>query len=77
VVEEACVLLNKRDAELLSGLEDGHVVLAAAGSSDVLDARAGGAVDIVNEGELVRLVFVKPAEHKYHLQKRHWTHRHR
>ena len=52
VVEEADVLLHKGDAQLLGGVEDGTVVLAAAGGSNVLDARAGRAEDIVNEGEL-------------------------
>lgn len=52
VVEETDVLLHKGDAELLGRLEDGHVVLAAAGGGNVLDAGAGRAVDVVDEGEL-------------------------
>jgi hypothetical protein len=36
MVEETGVLLDKGNAKLLSGLEDGTVVLAAAGSGDVL-----------------------------------------
>jgi len=54
VVEETGVLLHEGDAEALGGLEDGTVVLAAAGGGNVLDARAGGAVDIVGEGELLK-----------------------
>jgi len=56
VVEETDVLLHKRDAQALGRLEDGLVVLAAARSSDVLDARAGDAVDIVSEGELLTVL---------------------
>jgi hypothetical protein len=53
VVEEADVLLDKRDAQLLGRLEDGDVVLTATGGGNVLDARLGGAVDVVGEGELL------------------------
>ena len=53
MVEEADVLLDKRDAQLLGRLEDGAVVLAATGGGNVLDARLGGAVDVVGEGELL------------------------
>ena len=53
VVEEADVLLHKGDAQLLGRLEDGHVVLAASRGGDVLDAGAGGTVDVVDERELV------------------------
>ena len=52
VVEETDALLHEGDAQLLGRLEDGRVVLAAAGSGDVLDAGAGGAEDVVDEGEL-------------------------
>ena len=52
MVEQTDALLDKGDAQLLGGLEDGSVVLATGGSGNVLDARAGGAEDIVNEGEL-------------------------
>ena len=55
VVEQTGVLLDEGDAELLSGLEDGTVVLGTAGSRNVLDAGASGAVDIVDEGELAQL----------------------
>ncbi len=53
VVEEADVLLNKGDAQLLGRVEDGHVVLAASWGGDVLDARFGGTIDVVGEGELL------------------------
>lgn len=52
MVEQSDVLLNKGNAELLSSLKHGTVVLAAARGSNVLDAGARGAEDIVNEGEL-------------------------
>jgi hypothetical protein len=52
VVEETDVLLDKGDAQLLGRLEDGHVVLATPRGGDVLDAGAGGTVDVVDEGEL-------------------------
>ena len=51
-MEEADVLLDKNNAKLLGSAEDGLVVLAAAGRCNVLGTRAGGAVDIVGEGEL-------------------------
>lgn len=52
VVEQTNVLLDESDAEFLGRAEDGLVVLAAGGSGDVLDARAGGAEDVVDEWEL-------------------------
>ena len=55
VVEQTGVLLDEGDAELLGGLENGTVVLATAGGGNVLDAGASGAVDVVDEGELVNL----------------------
>lgn len=58
VVEQTNVLLHKGDAQLLGRLEHGNVVLAAEGSGNVLDARSGGAVDIVGEGELFSLLLV-------------------
>jgi len=58
VVEQAHALLDKDDAELLGRLEDGAVVLAAAGGGDVLCAGAGGAEDVVGEGELLRVYMV-------------------
>jgi len=36
VVEQTNVLLNKGNAQLLGGVEDGGIVLATAGSSNVL-----------------------------------------
>lgn len=53
VMEETDVLLHKGDAQLLGRLEDRDVVLAASGGGDVLDARAGSTVNVVDEGELV------------------------
>ena len=53
MVEQTGVLLDEGDTELLSGLEDGAVVLATTGSGNVLDTGASGAVNIVDEGELV------------------------
>ena len=38
VVEETNALLDKGDAQLLSRLEDGHVVLATSWGCHVLDA---------------------------------------
>lgn len=52
MVEQTDALLNKGDAQLLSGLEDGGVVLAAGGGGNVLDTGAGGTEDVVDEGEL-------------------------
>lgn len=56
MVEQADALLDKDNSQLLSGLEDGTVVLATAGGGNVLDAGAGGAEDVVNEGELEQTV---------------------
>ncbi len=53
-MEEAGVLLHKGDAQLLSGAENRAIVLATAGGSNVLDAGAGGAIDVIGEGELCR-----------------------
>lgn len=55
MVEQTSVLLDEGDAKLLGGLEDRTVVLAATGGGNVLDAGARGAIDIVNEGELIQL----------------------
>lgn len=52
MVEQTDALLNKGDTQLLGGLEDGSVVLAAGGGGNVLDAGAGSAEDVVDEGEL-------------------------
>jgi hypothetical protein len=51
VVEQTGVLLDVSNAKLFSNLEACLVVLAAERSSDVLDARAAGAEDVVGEGE--------------------------
>jgi hypothetical protein len=59
MVEETDVLLHERDAQLLGRLENRDVVLAASRGGDVLDARAGGTVDVVDEGELVVWLAIK------------------
>jgi hypothetical protein len=38
VVEQTDVLLDKGNAELLSSIEDGRIVLATAGGSNILDS---------------------------------------
>jgi len=53
-VEQTSTLLDERDTKFLGGLEDGAIVLRTAGCGDVLDAGAGGAEDVVDEGELFR-----------------------
>lgn len=52
MVEQTDTLLDEGDTQLLGGLEDGGVVLAAGGGGNVLDTGAGGAEDVVDEGEL-------------------------
>ena len=52
MVEEPYVLLDKSDPQLLRRLEDGRVVLAAAGCGYVLGSRAFCAEDVVRKGEL-------------------------
>lgn len=59
VVEQTSALFDKDNAELLGGLEDGTVVLATAGSRDVLGAGTGRTEDVVDEGELQRLESVR------------------
>lgn len=56
VVEEADVLLNKRDTKLLGSVVNRAVILATAGGGNVLDARLGRAEDVVDKGELQALV---------------------
>jgi len=51
VVEQPDVLLNERDAELLGGLENCTIVLAACRSSDVLGTTPVRPEDVVDEGE--------------------------
>ncbi len=55
-MEQANALLNESDAELLSGFEDGRVILATTRSSNVLGSRSASSVDIIDEGELVLLI---------------------
>jgi hypothetical protein len=38
VVEQTDVLLDKGNAELLSSIEDGRIVLATTGGSNILDS---------------------------------------
>lgn len=52
MVEEADILLNESDAQLLGRLKDRLVVLATSGGGNVLGARLGSAVDVVGEREL-------------------------
>lgn len=52
MVEQTDALLDKDHTQLLGGLEDGAVVLATSRGGDVLDAGAGSAEDVVDEGEL-------------------------
>ena len=52
VVEQARVLLDDGDAELLGCAEDRAVVLAARRGGNVLDAGAGGTEDVVDKGDL-------------------------
>lgn len=52
MVEQSDVLLDKDNTQLLGSLEDGSVVLAATGCGNVLDARAGCTVYVVDKGEL-------------------------
>ena len=55
VVEQTDTLLDKGNTELLGSLKDRGIVLAAGGSGNVLDTRAGGTEDVVDEGELVNV----------------------
>lgn len=52
VVEQPGALLDERNTQFLRGLEDRTVVLASAGRGNVFGAGAGGAEDVVDEGEL-------------------------
>lgn len=52
MVEQTNTLLDEGDTQLLGSLEDGGVILAAGGGGNVLDAGAGSAEDVVDEGEL-------------------------
>lgn len=55
MMEEADILLNKCDAQLLRRLEYGRVILAATGSGNVLDTRTGSAEHVIDEGELAKV----------------------
>ena len=52
-MEQTSTLLDERDTKLLGGIKDRAVVLRTAGCGDVLDTGAGGAEDVVDEGELL------------------------
>lgn len=54
-MEQADTLLDKSDAQLLSGVEDSRVVLATTRSGNVFRAGSSSSVDIVDEGELMML----------------------
>lgn len=56
VVEQADVLLDESDTELLGCLEDRLVVLAATWSSNVFGSGFGDAIDVIGEGELPRIL---------------------
>lgn len=56
MVKEADALLDKGNAELLSCVHNGVVVLGASWCSNVLDTRAVGTEHVVDEWEL--FVFV-------------------
>ena len=56
MVEEANALLDKGNAELLSGIHNRIVVLGASWCSDVLDTRAVGTEHVVDEWELLDFV---------------------
>lgn len=75
MMKQPDVLLYERDAQALGGLDDRAVVLAAGGGGHVFDAGAGGAEDVVGEGELKffggRLDFdVKHNMYKRYIRKR-------
>ena len=52
MMKQPDILLYERDAQALRGLDHGAVVLAPGWSGHVFDAGAGGAEDVVGEGEL-------------------------
>lgn len=52
MVEETNVLLDKRYAQFLGRLEDGAVILAAAGRGNIPDAGAGRPEDVVGKWKL-------------------------
>ena len=56
MVEETDMLLDKSDAKTVSSRSDSVVVLTPERCADVLDARAAGAVDVVCEGELCKIL---------------------
>lgn len=52
MVEQADVLLDECDAELLSSREHGLIVLTASGRRDILHTRSTAPEDIIDEREL-------------------------
>jgi hypothetical protein len=56
MMEQPHALLDKRDTQLLRRFEHRGVVLASARGGDVFGAGAGGAEDVVDEGELFSVV---------------------
>lgn len=52
MVEQSDVLFNKHNTQLLGSLKDSSVVLTTTGRGNILDARAGCTVYVVDEGEL-------------------------
>ena len=54
MMKQPHILLYERNAQGLRGLDHRAVVLAACGRGHEFDAGAGGAEDVVGEGELDR-----------------------
>jgi hypothetical protein len=55
-MEEASILLHKRDTKLLCSLKHRHVVLASSRGGNILGSRPASAVNIVSKGELINVV---------------------
>lgn len=79
VVEQTRALLDKRDTQLLGRLKDRAVVLATAGSGNVLDTGASSTEDVVDEGELTMISIIhKPRRNGDGDSRKHqtkWQHR--